>query len=114
MVATRLPPEYPRFVAKEMEPSTITLTDESRIVVSKDQVSCDLSGEAAILNLRNGVYYGLNPVGARIWNLLQEPVTFAEIRDALLREYDVEGPALESDMRELLAQLTDQGLIEIT
>jgi len=51
----------------------VFLSEESRLVVSKDQVSCDLAGEAAILNLKNGVYYGLDPVGARIWNLIQEP-----------------------------------------
>jgi hypothetical protein len=89
------------------------LSDASRIVVSKDQVSCDLGGEAAILNLQNGVYYGLNPVGAHIWNLIQQPVTFGEVRDALLREYDVESTVLESDMQELLGQLIEQGLVEL-
>ena len=90
-----------------------SLTDESRIAVSKDQVSCDLAGEAAILNLKNGVYYGLNPVGARIWALLQEPKTFAQIRDALLDDYDVERLSLESDIRDLLNQLAAQGLVDI-
>jgi hypothetical protein len=87
------------------------LSDASRIVVSKDQVSCDLGGEAAILNLQNGVYYGLNPVGARIWNLIQQPTTFGALRDALLREYDVESTVLESDMQELFGQLIEQGLV---
>jgi coenzyme PQQ synthesis protein D (PqqD) len=92
----------------------ITLSDESRIVVSKDQVSCDLAGEAAILNLRNGVYYGLDPVGARIWNLVQQPTTFNAIRDALLDDYDVEKVRLEADIKELLDKLAEHGLIDIT
>ena len=91
-----------------------SLSDASRIVVSKDQVSCDLAGEAAILNLKNGIYYGLNPVGARIWALIQEPVTFAQIRDALLDDYDVERLSLESDIRDLLNQLAEQGLVEVS
>ena len=90
------------------------LTDQCRIVVMKDRVSCDLAGEVAILNLGNGVYYGLNPVGARVWNLIQEPRTFADLRNALLEEYDVEATRLESDLRGLLAQLDAQGLIDIT
>jgi Coenzyme PQQ synthesis protein D (PqqD) len=93
--------------------SAITLSDRSRIVVSKDQVSSDLAGETAILNLKNGVYYGLDPVGSRIWNLVQEPTTFAEIRDALLSHYDVEEVTLESDIRDLLNQLAEHGLVEI-
>ena len=92
----------------------IKLSDESRIVVSKDQVSCDLAGEAAILNLRNGVYYGLDPVGARVWNLIQQPTTFDKIREALLAHYDVEPVQLEPDIEELLTKLAEQGLIDIT
>ena len=88
-------------------------SDDSRIAVSEDQVSCDLAGEAAILNLKNSVYYGLDPVGARVWGLIQEPRTFAEIRDTLLDTYDVERSQLESDLQTLLSQLADQGLIDI-
>jgi hypothetical protein len=45
----------------------------SIVVATKDQVSSDLGGEVAILDLKAGVYYGLDTVGARIWNLIQEP-----------------------------------------
>jgi Coenzyme PQQ synthesis protein D (PqqD) len=89
------------------------LSDESRIAVSADQVSCDLAGEAAILNLKNSVYYGLDPVGASVWSLIQEPKTVAEIREALLGIYDVDSSQLESDLQSLLTQLSEQGLIEI-
>jgi hypothetical protein len=92
----------------------LPLTDQSKIIVSKDQVSCDLAGEAAILNLKNGVYYGLDKVGARIWSLVQEPKTFAELRDAMLAEYEVEPAQLESDLRALLHQLAEQELITVT
>lgn len=62
----------------------------SRVVATKEQVSSVLAGEAVILDLKSGVYYGLNDVGARIWNLLQEPRKVDEIRDTLLAEYSVE------------------------
>ena len=93
--------------------SAIRLVDQSRIAVSADQVSCDLAGEVAILSLRNSVYYGLDPVGASVWSLIQHPKTFAEIRDALLGLYDVDSAQLESDLQALLEQLSEQGLIEI-
>jgi hypothetical protein len=93
-------------------PSAV-LSGESRIVLSKDQVSCDLAGEAAIVNLKNGVYYGLDPVGARIWNLMREPVTFAQILDSLLHDYAIDRLTLESDLRLFVNQLAEQGLVEI-
>ena len=90
------------------------LTPHSRIALSKDQVSCDLAGEMAIVNLNNGVYYGLDPVGARVWNLLREPVTFEDLCGSLSHDYHVDGLRLEEDMRTFLAELADQGLVDIT
>ena len=79
----------------------------------KDQVSCDLSGEAAILNLKSGVYFGLNTVGASIWKLIQEPKTVKEIWEAILEEFDVEPDRCEHDILEFLQDLSTHGLIEI-
>jgi len=92
----------------------LSLNERSTVAASKDQVSCEVAGEAAILNLKNGAYYDLNPVGARIWKLIQEPRTFGELRDMLLEEYDVEPARLEADMRDLLDDLAELKLVEIT
>ncbi len=85
----------------------------SVVVVTKDQVSADLSGEAAILNLKNGIYYGLDNVGARIWSLVQEPRAVSEIRDTIVQEYDVGPERCETDLIALLEELLSKGLIEV-
>jgi hypothetical protein len=90
-----------------------TISDRSIVVTAKDQVSCDLAGEAAILNIKNGVYYGLDPVGARIWNLMQEPRAVAEIQHAITEEYDVEPERCARDLFGLLEKLLAEGLIEV-
>lgn len=90
-----------------------TISWHSIVVAAKDQVFCDLAGEAVILNLKSGVYYGLDAVGGQIWNLLQVPITVSNIRDALLKEYDVEASQCECDLLALLQQLATEGLIEI-
>ncbi len=92
----------------------LPLSADTRITLSSEQVSCDLGGEAAIVNLKNGVYYGLDPVGARVWNLLRTPVTFAQLLDALLCVYEVERLTLESDITRFVHQLAQQGLVEIS
>ena len=86
---------------------------QSLVVAVPRQVSCDLAGEAAILQLESGVYYTLNPVGARVWTLVQQPVRVAALRDALLAEYDVEPERSEGDLLALLEQLAQEGLIEV-
>jgi len=91
-----------------------SFSENTQITVEKNQVSTDLGGEAAILNLTNGVYYGLDSVGARVWNLIQQPRTFIELRDILLEEYAVDTPRLESDLRNLLNQFADERLVQIS
>ena len=91
-----------------------TLTSQSRIAVAPNQVSCDLAGDTAIVNLKNGVYYGLDTVGTHVWNQLRHPVTFEDLCGALMQRYDVDRLRLEADMRTFLRELAEQGLIEIT
>jgi hypothetical protein len=85
----------------------------SSVVVSPQVVSCDLAGEAAILNMQSGVYYGLNAIGSHIWRLMQVPQTVTELCRAIVEAYDVT-PGCERDMLELLQELADSGLIEVT
>jgi hypothetical protein len=85
----------------------------STVILAADQLSCDLAGEAAILNLASGTYYGLNAIGARIWTLIQEPRVVQDLLDALLVEYDVDASRCERELIDLLRQLGAEGLIEI-
>ncbi len=89
------------------------ISARANIVAARWQVSCDLSTEAVILNLQDGIYYGLDSVGARIWHFIQEPRTVDEVREALLKEYDVEPDRCERDLLALLRELEARGLIEI-
>ena len=68
---------------------------------------------AGIVNFDNGVYYGLDPMGARIWNLLREPSTIEELCDTLAAQYDVERATLESDIRAFVGELAEHGLVEM-
>ena len=85
----------------------------TRVVAARDQVSVEVEGEAVILSLADGVYYGLDPVGARVWTLLEEPRTVAELRDAVVAEWDVDAPAAERDLLALLEALAARGLVEV-
>jgi hypothetical protein len=89
------------------------MNDEVKIRLVDDQMSCDLDGEAAILNLKSGIYFGLNPVGTRIWNLLKEnPRTLGEIRETILGEYEVGFEQCDGDLRALVGQLKEHRLVE--
>jgi len=83
----------------------------STFVASTRQVACVVGGEAVILQLDNGVYYSLNPVGARVWALLQEPRTLAELVERVVEEFDVGAERCQADVAELLAALGAHALV---
>lgn len=85
----------------------------TQVVAIRDQISCDLEGEAVILHLQEGVYYGLNEVASKVWKLVQEPRSIMEIRDALLADYDVEADDCTRDLLELLKRFRDWKLVEL-
>jgi len=89
------------------------LTDTTTIQAAEHQVTSTLSGEAVILDLEGGTYYGLNTVGATIWSLLQTPTTVAALREALLEEYDVSFEQCDREVKRLLHELNAHGLITI-
>jgi hypothetical protein len=92
----------------------IGLTPSAVVVAADDQISCNLDGEAAILNLSSGTYYGLNEVGAIVWDLISSPRRVAEIRDTLLECYDVELAQCERDLNALLRDLASHRLIKVS
>jgi Coenzyme PQQ synthesis protein D (PqqD) len=93
-----------------MDPS---LSVHSIVVAASEQVSCPLGEESAILNLKNSVYYGMDPVGTRVWNLLKKPRSVEEIRNTLLSEYEVGAELCERDLLVLLERMRSEGLIEV-
>lgn len=90
------------------------LRASARIVASDDVLAGEFATEAVILDLRSGVYYGLEGAGARIWQLLKTPMSLAALRDALVAEYDVAPRRCEADLRELLDELMRRGLVRLS
>ena len=89
------------------------ITKHSVITAASDQVSSDLDGEAVILHLEEGVYYGLNEVGARIWQLIQAPKSLEEVYSALLEEYEVKPERCRQDLLAVLQDLDEHDLLEV-
>lgn len=94
--------------------SGLNLAPTSTVVAGSEQISSQLDDEAVILALRDGVYYGVNPVGARVWALVQTPRTVEEICSTIQSEYDVEAARCERDVIDLLHRLEGSGLVEVT
>jgi hypothetical protein len=81
---------------------------------SPDVVSRVLDGEAVLLDLASGRYFGLNEVGTRAFELAAAPGRrVEEICTLLLQEFEVPADVLRDDIDELLSALYERGLVRV-
>jgi len=92
-------------------PSPAPYERATRIVASDTQVSAELDQETVILSTRDGVYFGLDGVGTRVWALVQSPTTLGAIADALVAEFEVDETVALADLGALVADLEANGLV---
>ena len=84
---------------------------ETRVVVSPDAVAAALEGETVILGMQDGVYYGLDSVGSRIWGLAASPATLGSIHSTIVAEYEVAPDAAWDDLCAVVRDLLVAGLL---
>lgn len=79
---------------------------------NKNIIDGELDQNQVMLDIEKGKYFGLNPVGKRIWDLLDKPLTFDEITDALLKEYQVNKETCVSELNSFINKALSYGILE--
>ncbi len=97
----------------KLDQMTLPLSAGSLVVASPDNVSTTLSGEAIILGMGDGVYYGLDPVGTRIWELVQQPRTLETVATIIADEFDVSAERALTDLLALATELQSRSLLNV-
>jgi hypothetical protein len=87
------------------------MTPADALTVPPEVLARRLGEETVILHLETGTYFGLDPVGARIWDLIVEGHTLAGICDRMLEEYEVDPATLQRDVLALAGELAAKGLV---
>ena len=87
---------------------------DSSVELSDDAIFREMDGEAVILNLESGTYFGLDPVGTRIWQLVEKHGSLRVVFEQMRQEFDVESEVLERDLLDLVGRFTDKGLGTVT
>lgn len=89
------------------------ITLDSRVRRNEEVLSQELQGEAVLLNLKSGVYFGLDQVGTRIWQLLSEHELLAEVAQRLVQEYEVTEDRCSADLLALTEDLRLHQLVTL-
>ena len=89
----------------------MNLTD--KVIIPAQVMARAVGDETVILDLANGIYYGLDPVGARIWQLMDEGQTLVQVCEVMLSEYEVTREDIERDVLSLVQTLLERQLISV-
>ena len=84
----------------------------SKIVRDNEIISSDMDEDTVMMSIESGKYYGINPVGSRIWKLLEQPCTAFEICDTLCKEYDVKPAECRQDVLKFVNNLLEKKLVK--
>ena len=84
-----------------------------KVRISPDVVFQEFDGETTLLDLRTSVYFELDDVGTRAWQLLAENESLEPTVATLLTEYAVDEATLRRDLGALIDQLSARGLVQV-
>lgn len=86
---------------------------KSIVEQGKQHVSAEVDGEVVMMSIEKGNYYGIDAVGARIWQIITEPHRVAEVCNQLMTEFDVDRATCEVDTLDFLNRLMAEDLIVV-
>lgn len=87
------------------------ITRDAIVARNKELVFREVDGETVMLSVETGKYYGLDPVGGRIWELIEHPMAISALCDRLLEEFEVEREQCGQDVLAFLEQLAEEQII---
>ena len=92
----------------------MNLTGPSKLIRNQDIIFSEIEGEAILIDGELERYFGMEPIATEIWRLLENEVTFDDLLDKLLNNYEVSKDQCAADVTEFLKKLSDQKMITIT
>jgi hypothetical protein len=96
-----------------MSAMTTPVSDQDLIARRDEVIAVDLQGQTVILDVDSGLFYQLNPVGTRIWGMLEAPSTVPHLCARLQDRFDVNAETCRRDVMDFIQRLGVNGLIEV-
>ncbi|MEA1877569.1 MAG: PqqD family protein [Bacteroidota bacterium] len=72
----------------------------------------ELDDQQVMMHIDKGMYYGLNPIGKRIWDMLEKPKSFEEMTQTLLQEFEVSEQQCKKEVQEFLDDAIEKDILK--
>lgn len=91
----------------------MSITLDSQLTIPETIYTQEVGEETILLDTRGGLYFSLDPVGTRMWQLIREHGRLRSVHETILAEYDVTPERLETDLLALAEKMITKGLASL-
>jgi Coenzyme PQQ synthesis protein D (PqqD) len=91
----------------------MAIAEDAKLSCPPQVLSRVLDGEAVLLHLGSGMYFGMNEVATRAWEQITKGSTFGAVLATLLAEFDVAEDILRSDLEKFVGALAEKQLVTV-
>jgi len=78
---------------------------------NSDILETTLDNEVVLMSIEHGCYFGLENTAKRIWQLLETPLSLAQLQEALGNEFEAPPEVIERDVADFLSKMLNNGLV---
>jgi len=91
----------------------VILDPEQLVKRSSDIIASEVDGEVVMMSVDQGMYFGIDSIGAAIWKKLEEPKTIHSICEELIQEYDTDYATIQQDVNLFMKDLLEHNIVEV-
>lgn len=96
-----------------MGAEAVTIDMNSTIVRDNDIIFSELDGEAVMVSMERGEYYGINPIGTQIWGEIETPRKVSDLCELLITDFNVTLEQCGKDVLAFLNMLAEKGVVKV-
>ena len=74
-------------------------------------LAANVGEELVMMSAESGAYLGLNDVGAKVWEIIDQPKALSDICEGLAREFETTPQACQPEVEAFLTELEARGAV---
>ncbi len=89
------------------------ITGNTIIIRKDDFISSEIDNQTVMMSVETSKYYGFDEIGSVIWAKIENEISFGDLVNKLLEEYNIDREVCEKDTTEFLEKLVKMKLIDV-
>ena len=81
---------------------------------NQEMLTSNIGDEIVMMSIENSAYYGLDPIGSKIWEMITEPIQVSDLCAQLMQRFEVSEQDCQRDVLNFLNQMRNEDLLTVS